>query len=345
MPETISVDEFLSQRSVSAKDGVLYRAAKMPKTFDPEARSATFVMSDETVDSYGDILRAKGCVLDRFLTNPIALLNHSYNQMIGTWADVEKKQKRVEGTVTLAAEGTSPVVDMTFNLMSQGILRAASVGLMPIKVERRLDENGEPLWAYDILEWEMIECSVVAVPANPSALAKSMSEGCVMARDLLEQVLDTYVKTPTGLIVPIAEVEKAYLVANGSKTIRASRTNDESDREDVNPVDEAATSRSNLDLARHSADIDLSLDVDEKSIDEIHDTVGSIPVGTLSVDVDISEAERKLTGISRLFDTVLLKARELAGLTEKPEPEPELVPEAMERAKALREKMAARKAA
>ena len=214
----VSVDEFIGTRSLVSKDGIVYRAAKMPKTFDAKTRSATFIMTDETVDSYGDIVRAKGCNLDRFENNPICLLNHSASLILGSWSDVKRIVKRIEGTATIAEAGTAPHVDMAYNLMAQGILRAASIGFMPLKVERRLDDNGEPMWSYDILEWEMYECSVVSVPANPAALAKSMKEGSMMARDLLEEVLDNYVKMPSGVIVAIKDIEAAHKAGGGDKT-------------------------------------------------------------------------------------------------------------------------------
>jgi len=216
--EEISVDEFLATRTLSSHEGVLYRAAAMPKSFDAASRSAVFVMTDESVDSYGDIVKANGANLDRFVANPIALLNHRSDMVIGTWSDVTQKGKRVEGKVTVAKQGTAPHIDMTYNLMEQGILKAASIGFMPTKVERRLDDEGEPMWSYVIHEWELYECSVVSVPANPSALAKSMRDGNVMARDLLEEVLDTYTKTASGLIVPKSDLEAAYKEALGNRT-------------------------------------------------------------------------------------------------------------------------------
>lgn len=231
MPEQVSVDEFLSKRELSSSDGVLYRAAKMPKTFDAESRSATFTMTDETVDSYGDIVRAKGCNLDRFNKNPIALLNHRADMIVGTWSDVEQKAKRIDGKVTLANEGTAPHIDMTFGLMSQGILRAASIGFMPTKVERRLDENGEPMWSYDILEWEMYEASIVAIPANPSCLARSIRAGDMVARDYLEEILDTYTKTASGLIVAKADLEAAYKEANGDRSVFSVNVGDLTDEQ------------------------------------------------------------------------------------------------------------------
>lgn len=218
MPNEISIDEYLSKRALSVNDGVVYRAAKMPKTFDGKTRSAVFVMTDETTDSYGDTVRAKGADLTRFEGNPICLLNHRSDLILGNWSDVQKKPKRIEGRATLAAEGTAPHIDMAYGLLEQGILRAASIGFMPTKLERKLDDKGEPTWSYDILEWEMYECSIVAVPSNPAALARSIKEGNMLAKDFLEEVLDTYTKTAAGLIVPRAELEAAHKDASGDKT-------------------------------------------------------------------------------------------------------------------------------
>jgi HK97 family phage prohead protease len=221
MPKPVSIDEFLDKRSLTVRDGVVYKAAKMPKSFDQATRSAVFVMTDETTDSYGDTVRAKGADLTRFDTNPICLLNHRSDLILGTWSDVQNKAKRIEGRATLASEGTAPHVDMAYNLMSQGILRAASIGFMPKKLERKLDDKGEPTWAYDILEWELYECSIVSIPANPAALAKSVKDGNMLARDFLEEVLDTYERTAAGLIVPKSELESAHKDATGNRTTLA----------------------------------------------------------------------------------------------------------------------------
>ncbi len=51
-----------------------------------------FVLSDATVDRYGDIVEPDGWVLSWFKKNPIALFGHSNSFPIGKWADV-----RVEG--------------------------------------------------------------------------------------------------------------------------------------------------------------------------------------------------------------------------------------------------------
>lgn len=209
-----SVDEYLAKRKPVTRDGIVYRAAGAPKTFNAEERSQVFVMTDESVDSYGDVVKASGADLYRFEKNPIALLNHKSDMILGTWSEVQKKPQRIEGKVTLAKEGTAPHVDMAYNLMGQGILRGASIGFMPTKLEMRLDDDGDPMWCYLIHEWELYECSVVSIPANPSALARSIGDhdDLIIARDYVEQVLDGWARSPEGILMPRAEFEKAYTV-------------------------------------------------------------------------------------------------------------------------------------
>src|SRR5215207_3857236 len=130
-----------------------------------------FVLSDDTKDRMGDVIDAKGWVLANFKKNPIALFNHSSNFPIGTWTNVRVEGKRLVGNLKLAAEGTSDRIDEILRLVEQGILRAVSVGFSPIEREALADNSG-------ILfkKQELLETSLVSVPANPSAvqLARSL---------------------------------------------------------------------------------------------------------------------------------------------------------------------------
>lgn len=320
MPD-ISVDEYLSKRSLSVNEGVVYRAAKMPKSFDQATRSTTFIMTDETTDSYGDTVVAKGADLSRFDSNPICLLNHRSDLILGTWSDVALKAKRLEGKVTLAAEGTAPHIDMSYNLMSQGILRAASIGFMPKKLERKLDEKGEPTWSYNILEWELYECSIVSIPANPSALAKSVKDGNAMALDFIESVLDTYAKTKSGLIVPLAELEAAHRDATGNRTTITLGANVDEPvwLGEVRQLTERMERAAKASVGEETSEIEAPA-VDEvqkeleagveRALQEIQPKIDEIPE---------EEVERK-GAFSKLMDGI-------RGLIKGKEPEPEPAPE------------------
>ena len=134
-----------------------------------------FVMSDETVDRMGDVIRADGWDLTSFKNNnPIALFGHDHSFPIGEWKNVRVEGKRLIGELKMAATGTSERIDEIRKLLEQRILKAVSVGFR-IKDYEPMDEK-EPFGGWDIKKAELHETSVVSVPANPSAvlLAKSM---------------------------------------------------------------------------------------------------------------------------------------------------------------------------
>jgi HK97 family phage prohead protease/HK97 family phage major capsid protein len=132
-----------------------------------------FVLSDATVDSYGDVIDPNGWDLKSFKKNPIALFGHSSGFPIGTWSSVRVEGGRLLGKLNLAARGTSARIDELIALVEQGILRAVSVGFVPIKSDP-LDPE-KPYGPQRYIRQELRECSLVSVPANPAALAVAKS--------------------------------------------------------------------------------------------------------------------------------------------------------------------------
>jgi hypothetical protein len=227
--QLVTIDEFLSSRKDFVKGGnVLMKAAKAPSTWNPEARTARFVMSSEVEDRDRDIVIQPGLDVTEFMKNPVAPFAHrSTDFPIGMWSDVEKnltgRPKRTEGTLNLVPEGTDGVADRLAFHIGAGSIRACSIGFIPHAVERREvpDSRRDSAFfpGYRILEAELVECSPVAIPSNPAALAKSAAEGDVLAREIIEQVLDEWTRHPeTGLIVPRAEFEAAHKQATGGRS-------------------------------------------------------------------------------------------------------------------------------
>lgn len=128
----------------------------------------TFVLSDGTVDRYGDVVDAKGWQLDWFRKNPIALFGHNHDFPIGRWEDVRVEGGKLLAKLKLAAEGTSSRIDEIRGLIEQGILKAVSVGFKAIESE----PYGRGI---RFIRQDLLECSIVGVPANPAALAVAKS--------------------------------------------------------------------------------------------------------------------------------------------------------------------------
>lgn len=132
-----------------------------------------FVLSDDTLDRYGDVIDAKGWDLRNFKKNPIALFGHSGSFPIGNWTNVRVEGNKLVATLKLAAKGTSDRIDELINLVEQGILRAVSVGFRPLESEP-IDPK-KPYGGQRYTKQELLETSLVSVPANPSALALAKS--------------------------------------------------------------------------------------------------------------------------------------------------------------------------
>lgn len=143
------------------------------KTAVSDGGSLEFVLSDATVDRYGDIVDARGWDLRNFKRNPIALFGHSASFPIGTWSNVRVEGGKLLARLNLAARGTSQRLDELIGLVEQGILRAVSVGFRPVEWEP-IDKD-KPYGGQRYTKQELLETSLVSVPANPAAVALAKS--------------------------------------------------------------------------------------------------------------------------------------------------------------------------
>ena len=148
-------------------------------TEDIGERSVLFTISKEVVDRDGDILRASGVDFSNYMKNPVFLSFHNSREFpLGKVTKFWVEGNEVKAIVyfpTLEELSTDPnnasekakLVDFTYHCYKTGMLNAVSVGFIPIEwIET---DNG-----YDILKWELLEFSAVAVPANQDAIAQAV---------------------------------------------------------------------------------------------------------------------------------------------------------------------------
>jgi HK97 family phage prohead protease len=132
-----------------------------------------FILSDATPDRYDDIILTAGWKLENFKKNPIALFSHRSDFPIGVWESVRVEDNALRGTLVLAPKGSSARIDELHALIEADVLKAVSVGFTPISYEERKGDT----YGLVYTEQELVECSLVSVPANPSALIQARSLG------------------------------------------------------------------------------------------------------------------------------------------------------------------------
>lgn len=160
-------------------------ANKMPNSLNEETRTVTFVISDETLDRDGEILKADGCRVDHYNNNPVVLYHHDSggpgwfgdrkvnpDAVVG-YAAVYRDGDQWLADITLEPGDINPDADKVFKKIKFGSLRAVSVGFKHIRGHWGEMDKGEDTGIYYIDDWELLEISVVPIPANPSALVKS----------------------------------------------------------------------------------------------------------------------------------------------------------------------------
>jgi hypothetical protein len=146
-----------------------------------DERTITFVASDSTRDSAGTVLNQDNWDLTRFNSNGIIGYQH---KVYGGWDDTDNPDN-VIGKGHAYVDDGKLMVDITFepkeiNELAEkiyqkvlfGSLRAVSVGFLPIG-KGRFGE-GADAETYYFAGQQLLEVSVVNIPANPNALRKSM---------------------------------------------------------------------------------------------------------------------------------------------------------------------------
>jgi HK97 family phage prohead protease len=165
---------------------------------DEAARTVSFVFSDNSVDRYGDTIDARGWVLDNFKANPVALFGHdagSVENVIGRAQNVRVEGQRLIGDIEFMPGETNPTAEAVYQMVKGGFLKTVSVGFAPIEWKLTKDK-GRP-GGVDFTKQELLEISIVPIPANPNALQQAKAAGIDLSRLGLER--DAVVVSKKGL--------------------------------------------------------------------------------------------------------------------------------------------------
>jgi len=127
--------------------------------------------STNNTDRVGDIIETEAWTkggLDNYLNNPVILFNHDYNQPIGRAVQLGTNDKGLQLKAKIAKSAGH-----VGELIKEGVLGAFSVGFRVKDADYMVETDG-----YKIKDAELLEVSVVTVPANQAAtfsLAKSFN--------------------------------------------------------------------------------------------------------------------------------------------------------------------------
>jgi len=122
------------------------------------------------LDRQSDRVLPSGALIENYMKNPVVQWGHDYRS---PWATIGKTDQLTVSNDAIVAEFTlrepaneTDPMHIIRALWQQGLIRTASIGFNPVDGGYEQNEEG----GLDFKQWELLEWSLVPVPANQDAL-------------------------------------------------------------------------------------------------------------------------------------------------------------------------------
>ncbi len=178
-----------------------------------------FVASTAASDRMDDVIDQASWKLDNYRANPVVLTDHDYRagNVVGRGeVSIVEGVGLVLDVVKWSSKDYAQAVKLD---VEEGIINAVSVGLRPgRRVARRSLPSTDPLyladgWGEVYYDCDLLEISIVAVPANPEAVAVRAAQRA-SADDIADAVLDKLAHDPARRGMLLDMLAEPETVAN-----------------------------------------------------------------------------------------------------------------------------------
>ena len=142
-----------------------------------------FIASDETLDRYNEVIKLDGWQLDNFKANPVIPDCHDYSS-IGKILGKAQSIAVVDGKLVNRVEFCldNPLGNLAYKMTKGGFIKSQSVGFIPLEW---VNGNGKDGIDRTYTKQELLEVSLVVVPANPgAAVGLALKSGAIERKDL-----------------------------------------------------------------------------------------------------------------------------------------------------------------
>jgi len=147
------------------------------KAFDEDSGLITFVASTNVEDREGEVIDPNGWILDGVGKNlPLLWSHNAYELPIGKVVEARVENNNLVTVVEFAYK-VNEFAKKVYDLVKAGFLNAVSVGFLP----RAYDAQG------NMISQELLELSVVNVPANQEALRSEVYQSFIKSLDKIEK--------------------------------------------------------------------------------------------------------------------------------------------------------------
>lgn len=166
---------------------VFYKQASAVESVSDTDRRVRFCISTNDVDRDNDTIDQSGWDLSNYMRSPVVLWAHSHHDLpIAKCVMLGVENGKLMATAEFA---THAFAETVYQLVKGGFLSATSVGFRTLEYVRNEQRNG-----IDFKRMELLEFSVVPVPANQHALIAAAADGADLAplRDWVERTVEAW---------------------------------------------------------------------------------------------------------------------------------------------------------
>lgn len=141
-----------------------------------------FVLTDDSVDRHYERVLVSGVKTENFEKNPVMLYQHRQDSYwsdkfaplpIGYWKDIKKEGNKITAEPVF---NDTELGQQVKDLVNHGTLNACSIGFRAISYSNDPAVMMPGQKYATITEAELLECSIVMIPANPNAVMQKSFE-------------------------------------------------------------------------------------------------------------------------------------------------------------------------
>lgn len=249
-----------------------------------ENKPITFVLNDESVNSYGFIVLTEGIDTSVFERNPVMLYMHNRDgNVIGRWENIRKEEKRLLADAVF--DDSTELGAQVKKQVEGGFLRAVSIGIESITKDVL---NG----VETVVKSRLIEASIVDIPGNSNAVKLMHRSGGYVYR-----LNDLENEAPQDLKTALISLLSLTNGATDKDIIQAVKTALEGRETPEDAVDDAIM-RGYIDSGQRGTFIALARG-NRAAFRDFVKTQGAAQSGEIARLIDEAQAKRKLLHCER----------------------------------------------
>jgi len=133
------------------------------------------IISTKGVDREGEVVLPEGCNYTEFLKTGTVLFDHDQSKPIAKTLSIRKNSEYITAKFQFSA--TDSFSQKIYNLIKEGIIKATSIGFIPTKRRKATEKDKKDFGdncQVVTTQYNLLEFSIVAVPANSEALVLSV---------------------------------------------------------------------------------------------------------------------------------------------------------------------------